>query len=152
MTIDAEGNVYVANFVNRRVEKFKPEEVTGHETVVKFVVAFGEGFIGQLAYGSGDVIAVGGPQEDVYVGTGVVWMSLNARVRSSKHGFGRGYFDEGQVGALAVDTAGDIFVQIGTRVFWWALGWALCVVFASSNRMGPKGLCSIRVGSPMRLR
>ena len=122
VTIDSEGNVYVANVANSRVEKFKPEEVPGHETVVKFVVAFEEGFIDQLAYESGDIIAVGGPHDDVYVGDRGRVDVFERSGTFVEHVSVAGILTEGQVGGLAVDAAGDMFVQIGTHVFGGALG------------------------------
>ena len=115
VTIDSEGNVYVANFAPPSVEKFKPEEVPGHETVVKFVVAFGEGFIEQLADESGNIIAVGGPHDDVYVGDRGRVDVFERSGTFVEHVSVAGILTEGQVGALAVDAAGDMFVQIGTR-------------------------------------
>ena len=122
VTVDSEGNVYVANFANSRVEKFKAEEVPGHETVVKFVVAFEEGFIDQLAYGSGDIVTVGGPHDDVYVGDqGRVDVFERSGTFVEQVSFA-GLLTGGQVGALAVDSAGDMFVQVGTRDTGGALG------------------------------
>lgn len=114
VTIDSEGNVYVANFAGS-VEKFKPEEVAAHETVVKFVVAFEAGFIEQLTDGSGDIITVGGPHEDVYVGDRGRVDVFERSGTFVEHVSFTGLLTEGPVGALAVDSAGDMFVQIGER-------------------------------------
>ena len=113
VTIDSEGNVYVANFANRSVEKFKPEEVPGHETVVKFVVAFEVGFIEQLGDEAGNIITVGGPHDDVYVGDrGRVDVFERSGVFKEQVSLAS-LSPTGRVGAIAVDGNGDMFVQMG---------------------------------------
>jgi hypothetical protein len=125
VTVDAEGNVYVAEpygvevnhqlEVKYRVEKFKAEEVSGHEPVVKFVAAFEAGFIGQLTGDAGNVIAVGGPHDDVYVGDKGRVDVFERSGAFVEHVVFTGVLAEGPVEALAVDPAGDLFVQVGER-------------------------------------
>jgi hypothetical protein len=115
VSVDAEGNVYVADFANRSVEKFKAEEVSGHEPVVKFVAAFEAGFIGQLTDDAGNVIAVGGPHDDVYVGDKGRVDVFERSGAFVEHVVLAGVLTEGPVEALAVDPAGDLFVQVGNR-------------------------------------
>jgi len=139
VAVNANGQIYVTDFGYHRVEEFKPEKVGG-ETIVDFVLMFGGGVdkttggnvcpehpgdacgagaegnrpaqIGDWAF-EADNLASGGPEGDIYIGDqGRVDVFAPGGVFVKQISLG-GLSAAGRVGALAVDPAGDVFVQLG---------------------------------------